>query len=253
MNQTANKNESRFDRMGMPHSIRWGFLGVLIFMTGNGVDSNIIAPHMKHVLDGSGADLVPTIMAMYSLAALIASYLSGALADLFGPRRVMLWGFLIWAVFEALFLGALNTGSVSLVFLTYFLRGFGFPLFAFAFLVWINAVVPIQRNGTAVGWFYVMFTGGFPTLGSLFAAGAIPALGRGVVGEALTMWASIGLVAIGFLIVWFGVRDPAGYGRLAPAGESASAVMFSGLRLTWREPRVLMGFLVRLIDRKSVV
>lgn len=160
----------------------------------------------------------------------------------------MLWGFLIWAVFEALFLGALQTGSVSLVFATYFLRGFGFPFFAFAFLVWINAVVPLQRNGTAVGWFYVMFTGGFPTLGSLFAAGAIPLFGGGLVGETLTMWAAIGLVTIGFLVVWFGVRDSVGYGRLAPADESASEVIFSGLRLSWREPRVLMGFLVRLIN-----
>ena len=171
----------------MPHSIRWGFLGVLVFMTGNGTASNFIAPHMQQTLSGSGADLVPTIIAMYSLAVLIASYLSGALADLFGPRRVMLWGFLIWAVFQVAFLLALRTGSTALVFATYFLRGFGFPLFAFAFLVRINAVVPRQRNGTAVGWFYVMFTGGLPTLGSLFAAGAIPLLRGGSLGETLAM------------------------------------------------------------------
>ncbi|MGB7756621.1 MAG: MFS transporter [Salinisphaera sp.] len=248
MSSTSNSTESRFDRMGMPHSIRWGFLGVLIFMTGNGTASNFIAPHMQHALSGSGADLVPTIIAMYSLAVLIASYLSGALADLFGPRRVMLWGFLIWVVFQVAFLLALRTGSTALVFATYFLRGLGFPLFAFAFLVWINAVVPRQRNGTAVGWFYVMFTGGLPTLGSLFAAGTIPLFGGGSLGEALTMWASLGLVTLGFLIVWFGVNDPSGSKRLAPAGENAGEVLSSGLRLTWREPRVLMGFLVRLIN-----
>lgn len=248
MSSTTEQTETWLDRIGIPHSIRWGFLGVLIFMTGNGVDSNIIAPHMTQVLDGSGAELVPTILAMYSLAALIASYLSGALADLFGPRKVMLWGFLIWAIFEVLFLGALQTGSVTLVFATYFLRGFGFPFFAFAFLVWINAVVPLQRNGTAVGWFYVMFTGGFPTLGALFAAGTIPLFGGSSEGEALAMWASIGLVTLGFLIVWFGVRDSAGYERLAPAEESAGEVIFSGLRLSFHNPRVLMGFLVRLIN-----
>lgn len=248
VSSTTTPAESRFDRMGMPHSIRWGFLGVLVFMTGNGTASNFIAPHMKHALGGAGADIVPTIIAMYSLAVLIASYLSGALADLFGPRRVMLWGFLIWVFFQVLFLGALHTGSTPLVFATYFLRGFGFPLFAFAFLVWINAVVPRKRNGTAVGWFYVMFTGGLPTLGSLFAAGTIPAFGGGALGETLTMWASIVLVTLGFLIVWFGVKDPAGYGRLAPEGETASEVIFSGLRLSWRQPRVFVGFLVRLIN-----
>ena len=47
--------------------------------------------------------------------------------------------------------------------------GIEFPLFAFSFLVWINAVVHKERNGAAVGWFYVMFTGGMPTIGSLVA------------------------------------------------------------------------------------
>lgn len=248
MNDPAPRAETRFDRIGMPHSLRWGFLGVLIFMTGNGTASNFIAPHMKAVLGGMGAELVPTIIAFYSAAVAIASYLSGAFADLYGPRRVMLWGFIVWVVFEVLFLGALSIQSTPLVFVTYFLRGFGFPLFVFAFLVWINAVVPRERNGTAVGWFYVMFTGGLPTLGSLFAAGTIPAFGGGVFGETLTMWASIVLVTLGFLIVWFGVKDPVGRKRLAPAGESSRDVILSGLRLTFREPRVAMGFLVRLIN-----
>ncbi|WP_456268435.1 MFS transporter [Kushneria sp. AK178] len=240
--------ETRLDRIGIPHSLRWGFLGVLIFMTGNGVESNFIAPHMSNALGEAGAPLVPTIIAMYSLAVLIASYLSGALADLFGPRRVMLLGFGIWVVFEILFLLSLRIDSVTLVFLSYFFRGFGFPLFAFAFLVWINAVAPRSRNGAAVGWFYVMFTGGLPTLGSLFAVIAIPAFGGGHPGESATMWASMGLVVLGFLIAWFGVREPTGRLRLAPEGESGTEVMLSGLRLTFREPRVAMGFLVRLIN-----
>ena len=58
-------------------------------------------------------------------------------------------------------------------------RGFGFPLFAFSFLVWINHVTPRARNATAVGWFYVMFTGGMPTLGSLVAILAISGFGGG--------------------------------------------------------------------------
>lgn len=242
------RKESRLDKLGIPHALRWGFLGVLIFMTGNGVESNFIAPHMSHAFADAGLDLVPTIIAMYSLAVLIASYFSGALADLYGPRRVMLAGFVIWVVFEVLFLLALQTGSTTLVFLTYFFRGFGFPFFAFGFLVWINAVVSRKRNASAVGWFYVMFTGGLPTLGTLFALAAIPFFGGGAAGETWTMWASIGLVTLGFLIVWFGVDEPHGSVRLAPPGESPNQVIWSGLRLTWREPPVLMGFVIRLIN-----
>ena len=239
--------ETRLDRIGIPHSLRWGFLGVLVFMTGNGVESNFIAPHMAAALPTAAA-LVPTIITMYGVAVLVASYLSGALSDLWGPRRVMLLGFVVWMVFEATFLLALSSESTAGVMISYFLRGFGFPLFAFAFLVWINAVVPSKRNGTAVGWFYVMFTGGLPTLGSLFAIFAIPAFGSGTDGEYLTMWASAGLVTIGFFIARAGIREQRGRSRLVSQDETTSRVLLSGLRLTATQPKILMGFLVRIIN-----
>lgn len=243
---TGSQAGSRLDRVGIPHPLRWGFLGLLVFMTGHGVESNFIEPHLEDALGDD--NVVATIIAVYGVAVIVASYLSGALSDLVGPRKIMLLGFVIWVAFQAAFLGALETGSSWLVLATYFLRGFGYPLFAFAFLVWINAIVSVERNGTAVGWFYVMFTGGLPTLGSLVAVGAIPAFGGGYQGETGAMVFSTVLVLAGFLITWFGVREEHGYRRLAPRGESTAAVLTSGLRLTVREPKVFMGFLVRLIN-----
>lgn len=239
--------ETFLDRIGIPHVLRWGFLGVLVFMTGNGVESNFVTPHLVAVL-GSTEATVAVIIGCYSFAVLVASYLSGALSDLFGPKRVMLLGFVIWVVFEVGFLLAIQTGNLWFTGAMYFLRGFGFPLFAFAFLVWVNITTPVERNGTAVGWFYVMFTGGLPTLGSLFAIGAIPAFGGGTTGETGAMWASIALVVAGFLIAWFGVRADNGNRRIAPEGESAGEVLSAGLRLTIRDRKILQGFLVRLIN-----
>ncbi|MBK1783950.1 RbtT/DalT/CsbX family MFS transporter [Prauserella cavernicola] len=239
--------ETFFDRIGIPHPLRWGFLGVLVFMTGNGTESNFISPHIGAVL-GSPEGTVATIIAMYGVAGIVGSYLSGALADLWGPRRVMLIGAVVWIVFEVLFLLALAAGSLPLVLLTYFLRGFGFPFFAFGFLVWVNIATPESRNGKAVGWFYVMFTGGLPTLGSLFAIGMIPAFGGGTAGETGAMIASIALVVLGFLIAWFGVRDPRGNRRIAPEGETSAQVLTAGLRLSVQQPKIMMGFLVRLIN-----
>ena len=40
MSTTASPGRETFlDRIGIPHPLRWGFLGVLVFMTGNGVES----------------------------------------------------------------------------------------------------------------------------------------------------------------------------------------------------------------------
>lgn len=243
----SNPHETVLDRIGIPHALRWGFLGLLVFMTGNGTESNFISPHIETVL-GSPEATVATIISLYGVSVLVGSYLAGAFADLWGPRRVMAVGVAVWIVFELLFLGSLAVGSLPLVFLTYFLRGFGYPLFAFAFLVWVNIIAPYERNGKAVGWFYVMFTGGLPTLGSLFAIGVIPAFGGGTVGETAAMVGSIALVVIGFLIARFGVREPRGTRRIAPDDETTAQVLTAGVRLTATQPKILMGFLVRLIN-----
>ncbi|MDO4255397.1 MAG: RbtT/DalT/CsbX family MFS transporter [Kocuria sp.] len=246
MTQTITAQETALDRVGIPDSIKWGFLSVLVFMTGNGVESNFISPHLAAAVGSE--NMAATIITFYGLSVLVGSYLSGALADLWGPRKVMLLGFLVWMVFEAAFLLSIAMESTFLIGLSYFFRGFGYPLFAFAFLVWINTVVPKKRNGTAVGWFYVMFTGGMPTLGSAVALLAIPAFGGGYGGETGAMIVSSALVLAGFLIAWFGVKEPQGRARLAPQNESTSAVIFGGLRVMVKEPRVAMGFAVRLIN-----
>lgn len=251
MTQTATATgspvtETRLDRMGIPNSIKWGFLAVLIFMTGNGVESNFISPHLARAVGDE--NLAATVISIYGISVLVGSYLSGALSDLFGPKRVMLLGFLVWIVFEAAFLLSIQLDSTVLIALSYFFRGFGFPLFAFSFLVWINHVTPRARNATAVGWFYVMFTGGMPTLGSLVAILAISGFGGGNGGETGAMIVSSLLVLAGFLIAWFGVREPRGLKRLAPAGESAGTVILGGLRVMVLEPRIFAGFCVRLIN-----
>ena len=239
--------ETKLDRLGIPHILRYGFLGLLILMIGVGVESNILTPHMVEVL-GTPEATASAIITGHSVSVMIASYLGGALSDLYGPRRIMVLGAVVFLIFQVLFLISLAAGSVPMAAITYFLRGFGFPMFAFAFIVWINITAPPQRNSTAIGWFYVMYTGGLPTIGSLVAIGAIPAFGGGTVGETGAMWLAGGLVALGFLIAYFGVRDPRGKTRLAPEGETAGQVLTAGLRLTFTNGKVAMGFLVRLIN-----
>ncbi len=103
--------ETFLDRLGIPHVLRWGFLGVLVFMTGNGVETNFVSPHMANVF-GGGDDMInlaATVITFYSLATLIGSYLAGALSDLWGPRKVMLLGVIVWVEIQPAFVGALST------------------------------------------------------------------------------------------------------------------------------------------------
>jgi MFS family permease len=235
--------------MGIPTSLRWGFIAVLLFMTGTGVESNFISPFMAGAfVDQGAATTAATIIAFYGVSALVASYFSGVLSDLWGPKRVMTLGFVVWVVFEAAFLLSLQTGSVPLVAASYALRGLGFPLFAFAFLSWVNHVVPQKRNGVAVGWFYVAYTGGLPTLGSLVALFAIPAFGGGLLGEYRTMMLSGVLVVAGFVVLMLGVNEKSGLGRIAPASQSTGRVLMAGITAAIREPRLIAGMVVRLIN-----
>src|SRR5699024_3880044 len=119
---------------------------------------------------GFSVSLAGTLVTVYGVAVAIAAFFAAALSDLWGPRKVMILGASIWIVFELIFLTvALTTDHTWLIFLAYGLRGFGYPFFAYGFLVWITATASPKQLGTGVGWFYVAFSAGLPTLGALVA------------------------------------------------------------------------------------
>lgn len=230
------------DRLGIYPPLAWGYLGLLLFMIGDGVESGFLSPYL--IERGFEKADVTWLFTVYGVTAAISAWLSGALSDLWGPRRVMTIGLAIWVIFEIAFL-VLGVGPANypLTLLTYALRGFGYPLFAFGFLVWITATTPRHRLGTAVGWFWFCFTGGLPTLGSLVARFSIP-----WIGHYNTLWLALGLVIIGGAIALLGVREPIGRHRLAPAGENPIATVLSSVSIAWREPKTAIGCIVRVIN-----
>ncbi|WP_349017154.1 RbtT/DalT/CsbX family MFS transporter [Streptomyces luteolus] len=230
------------DRVGIPKPLAWGFLGVLIFMIGDGVESGYLSPYLLD--QGLSGSQVALLFTVYGITASVAAWLSGALSDLWGPRRVMWAGLGIWVVFQILMLAvAVPSVNYPMLLLSYGLRGFGYPLFAFGFLVWIAASTPQARLGSAAGWFWFAFTGGLPTLGSLVASGLIPQIGA-----YRTLWCALLLVVAGGLIALLGVRDRSGGQRLAPPGERPVATLMGSLSIVWRSPRVGIGCMVRVIN-----
>lgn len=229
-------------RLGMYPPLTWGYLGLLAFMIGDGVESGYLSPFLtQHGFSQQGVALVFTV---YGVTAAIAAWFSGALCDLWGPRRVMGLGLAIWTVFEVAFLlvGIARADYWSIL-ATYALRGFGYPLFAFGFLVWIAAATPARQLGTAVGWFWFAFTGGLPTLGSLLASFTVP-----LMGAYATLWLSLALVLAGGLVAILGTREPTGLHPLALAGEPVLRTLLSSVTIAWKKPKVGVGGVVRMIN-----
>lgn len=234
------------DKIGIPYSLFWGFVGLLIFMIGDGVELGYLSPFLSE--RGLSADKIAVVFTLYGVTVGISSWLAGALSNIWGPKRVMLLGLVIWSVFEALFLVyGLQKLSYSMILLTYGLRGFGYPLFAYGFLVWIAAATPPRKMGMAVGWFWVAYAAGLPTLGSLVASFSIP-----LIGALQTFWLSFALVVAGGVIGLVGTRDAAGLRRLAPENEKPLVSMAKNITIMWTRPKVSLAGLVRVINTSSM-
>ncbi|MBS1800576.1 MAG: MFS transporter [Acidobacteria bacterium] len=211
-------------------------------MIGDGVESGYLSPYL--VGRGMAINDVASIMTVYGTTAAIAGWFSGALSDVWGPRRVIVTGWLIWLAFQVAFLkiGLLHA-TPSAVMLTYGLRGFGYPLFAFGFLVWITVAAPKYRMASAMGWFWFAFTGGLPTLGSLVARYSIPRIGA-----YNTFWISTGLVMAGGIILLAGVRETRGARRLVEEDKRPVAALLHSVALAWRKPKIGIACIVRIIN-----
>jgi polyol permease family len=233
---------SLLDRLGIFPPFALGYLGLLVFMIGDGVESGYLSPYL--VGKGFSQSAVAVIFTVYGSTAAAASWFSGTLSDLWGSRRVMWIGLAIWTGFELCFLlGGLPSVNWLAILATYALRGFGYPLFAFGFLVWITAATPQRRLGTAVGWFWFAFTGGLPTLGSLLASYTVP-----VIGAYQTLWCSLGLVVLGGLIALLGMSEPIGARPLARVDGHPIKTLLSGVTIGWKQPKILVGSIVRAIN-----
>lgn len=230
-------------RIGIPPALLWGFVGLLFFLTGDGVESGYLAPFLADRLHLSPS-AVGVVFTCYGFAAAAAGWFSGALSDVWGPRRVICIGFFIWILLEVPFLVfGIGHNDYAVILLTYGLRGLGYPLFAYGFLVWITVVAPRNRLASAMGWFWFAFTGGLPTLGSLFARFWIPRIGR-----LDTLWASTGLVILGGAILLLGVKERRGRSRLVAGSERPVRALIGSLKLAVRKPRTLVACIVRAIN-----
>lgn len=239
---TTDVNFSPFsNRIGLPKNLSWGYLGILIFMMGDGVEQGWLSPYLLE--HGMRIEQSAALFTVYGITIAISSWFSGVLAESFGPRKAMFTGLLLYFIGTIGFVGfGMAQLNYPIMLATYAIRGFGYPLFAYSFLVWITYRTPQQMLGRAVGWFWFVFTGGLNVLGAYYSSWALERFGY-----QNTLWSSLFWVALGAFFALLLNKD-----RFEPTqattSNSKAAELLKGLTIIKQEPKVLIGGIVRVIN-----
>lgn len=234
-------NRTVFDKIGLPQHLAWAYLGILLFMMGDGIEQGWLSPY----LIGRGLSLEQSagLFTMYGVTIAISSWFSGVLAEAYGVKRTMFAGLVLYLLGTCGFVGLSLPGlHYPMMLVTYALRGFGYPLFAYSFLVWIAYSAPKDGLGKAVGWFWFVFTGGLNVLGAYYSSWAIERIGN-----INTLWTSVFWALLG---AFFALVMNRSQKRLSVAGGTREKMkeLLKGITIMKEEPKVLLGGIVRVIN-----
>ncbi|MGG3760933.1 MFS transporter, partial [Heyndrickxia coagulans] len=238
------KKENFLDKIGIPSHLFWGFVGVMIFMMGDGLELAWLSPYL--VEKGLTVQQSALLTTSYGVTIAIAAWFSGVLVEAIGPRKTMLLGTLLYVLGQILFVGvALPHLIYGLMIPTYAIRGFGYPLFSYSFLVWITYRTPQHKLGKAVGWFWFVFTGGLSVLGSYFSSWAIQAFGH-----IATLWSAVIWVVVGAVLAIVVNRDKITVEKKEERTSKLTELK-NGVLIIKKEPKVGVAGIVRIINQAS--
>jgi len=229
---------------GLPSAMIWGYIATLIFMVGDGLEHGWLSPYL--IEHGLTVQQSSTLFAAYGAILAIASYFSGVLTEAWGPRKVMIAGLVIWLVGQVLFIEyGLKPHNYAVMLPTYAIRGFGYPLFCYSFLVWVTYRSPDRILATAIGLFWAAWSGGLYVVGSYFPAYMIPKIGYIGLMWSAVVWVLIGGL-IGVVVVKGQVHEREGNGK-----EKLKSLL-SGLTICIEKPKIAIGGVVRIINSTGV-
>lgn len=241
-NQPVSGN-SLLARVGIPPTLGWGYLGILIFMIGDGLELGWLSPYLFE--RGFSIQHSASLFTVYGITIAISSWFSGVLSESFGVRRTMLLGVIFYILGTVGFVGlGIPNLNYGVMLFTYAIRGFGYPLFAYSFLLWITYRSPQKKLGAAVGWFWFVFTGGLSVLGAYYSSWAISHLGH-----IDTLWSALVWVVIGAFLGLILNKDKL---DLKKGGMNDKIQeLLKGLTIVKEEPKILMAGIVRIINTSA--
>jgi polyol permease family len=239
-----NQEKSNFlYKIGIPPSLAWGYLGVLLFMVSDGIEQGWLSPYL--VDNGFTVQQAASLLTLYGVTIAISAWFSGVLVEMLGPKKTMFLGLVIYLLGTISFISlGINSMNLAIMYPTYALRGFGYPLFAYSFLVWISYSSPKEKLGTAVGWFWFVFSGGLFVVGAFSSSFLIPAIGH-----VNTLWTSVMWALIGSFFALVLNKDKMEKNKLTnPENTDKTKELLKGITIMKKEPKVFIGGIVRVIN-----
>lgn len=230
-----------FDRLGIPSNLLWGFIGITVFMIGDGLEQGWLSPYL--VQHGLTMQQSAFLYSDYGIAVTIASWFSGVFVQTWGPRKAMTVGLTSFVIGAIGFIGwGIPQHNYIVMLLTYALRGLGYPLFSYSFLVWVTYRSPEKKLSTAVGWFWFVFTLGLNVIGSYYSSFVLPKIGA-----INTLWSALIFVLAGAILAIIINKDKFD-GQKLENGESKLKELSKGITIVFKNPRVGIGGIIRTIN-----
>lgn len=239
------KKQNILDKIGIPSGLIWGYIGVIIFMIGDGLEQGWISPYViEQGLSIQGSSL---LLSVYGIAAAIAAWLSGVFVQVMGPKKTMLLGFLMFLIGSIAFISlGVIPFNFPVMLVTYVIRGFGYPLFAYGFLVWVSYIAPQHKLAAAVGWFYFVLSLGMNVIGPFYSGYTIP-----LIGHINTLWTSLIFVTVGGALALVVNREKFDITKINSGNNKEE--LLKGITIMYKNPKVSLGAIVKVINSVSVV
>jgi polyol permease family len=231
----------------MPVALLGGYIAIVFCMTGDGIEQAFLSKYVVNL--GFTAGDSALLFTVYGATAALASWLSGVLADVFTPRRIMLVGVAWWLVFHVLFLWlGLGHLNLPLMLLFYGIRGVAYPLFFYGFFVWVVQRSRPHELASAIGWTWSMFTIGYGIVGSY-----LPSFTIQWIGYMGTLWMSMVWVFVGGLLIYFFTGGISSTPNASIAqGESKFGEIAKCVTLIFNNRNIALALITRIICNLSL-
>lgn len=226
------------NRIGIPASLFYGYIGLIFFMLGAGIETSWFSAFL--VSSGYEIQLVSVIFSLYGLFVAIFSWLTSFFVNIFSVRKVMIAGLIIYLVSAVILIAGIYFELLPVIAVAYTLRGVSYPLFAYAFLIWITLRSEFKNLGKATSWFWFSFNLGLTIISPLLAS------------LLLKFSNSINILAVGMVMALLGSFLSLKVNRdHLPTFNNNKSILYEmqeGIMILFEYPRLAIGLVVKAIN-----